>query len=302
MRRVGSRPSAALASVLFMALAALVCSASASAGVYTAFTDPQVVSIAGFSGSAMEPFVSADGQYLLFNTSNVAPNIPSLQLATRTSATSYEYQGALPGEGVNEPGFLSGTPTMDLEGDLYFISTRSYLPMFSTVFAGELSAGQVTGVHQLTSVSSPMPGYVDFDVSVSPDGSRLYVSVGNFLAGGSPTSATVTVFDRTPTGFVADPQSAYVMRAVNKPGQLDYGASVSSDGLELFFTRVKPSKGPPAIYRASRTKLTKPFAHVQRVSSITGFAEAPSLSGDGRTLYYHELLGSQFAIESVTRP
>ena len=291
-----------LPALLVTLIGLLVWCASSSAGVYSAFTDPQVVSIDGYSGSAMEPFVSADGRYLLFNTSNVAPNIPALQLATRVDATSFQYQGELPGEGVNEAGALSGTPSMDLAGELYFISTRSYFPTLSTVYAGQFSAGQATGVHQVTSVSSPIPGFVDFDVSVSPDGATLYVSVGNFLAGGSPTSATITMFDKVGADFIADPQSAYIMRSVNKPGQLDYAASVSSDGLELFFTRVKPSKGPPAIYRASRTKLTKPFGHVQRISAITGFAEAPSLSADGKTLYYHELLGNQFVIESVTRP
>ena len=54
-----------------------------------------------------------DGRYLLFNTSNVAPNIPSLQVATRIDAQTFEYQGEIQGEGVNEPGVLSGTPTMD---------------------------------------------------------------------------------------------------------------------------------------------------------------------------------------------
>jgi hypothetical protein len=38
------------------------------------------------------------------------------------------------------------------------------------------------------------------------------------------------------------------------------------------------------------------------VAAVTGFAEAPSLSADGSTLHYHLLVGSQFEIESVTRP
>jgi len=294
--------AAAVSALLPALLGVAICCASASAGVYGAFAEPQAVSIGGYSGSAMEPFVSADGEYLLFNTSNVAPNIASLHLATRVSATSFEYQGELPGEGVNEPGFLSGTPSMDLQGDLYFISTRSYFPTLSTVFAGQFSAGQVTGVHQLTSVSSGTPGLVDFDVSVSPDGDTLYVSIGDFLAGAGPTSASITMFDKLGASFVADPQSAYFMRSVNKAGELDYAPTVSSNGLEIFFTRVKPAKGPPAIYRASRKKLTKPFGAVQRVAAISGFAEAPSLSADGSTLYYHELVGSRFEIESVTRP
>jgi hypothetical protein len=83
---------------------------------------------------------------------------------------------------------------------------------------------------------------------------------------------------------------------------LTYAASISGNGLELFFTRDDPAGGQPGIYRAVRKRLGKPFGHVQRVAAVTGFAEAPSLSADGSTLYYHLLVGSQFQIESVSRP
>lgn len=285
--------------------AALIWCATGAAAPDTAFTSPQPVAIQGFSGSAMEPFISADGQYLLFNTSNVAPSIPALQVAKRITAHSFEYQGALGGEGVNEPGVLSGTPTMDQEGNLYFISPRSYSQTLSTVYSGQFSSGVVAGVHLVTGVSGGTPGVVDFDVAVSPGGSALYVSVGQFGGGSGPTSAVLTLFDKVGTGFVADPHSAKILNAVNRVGMLNYAASVSANGLELFFTRANPAngaKGVPQIYRAVRTNPTRPFGGVQRVAAITGFAEAPALSSDGTTLYYHQLLASTFAIESVSRP
>jgi hypothetical protein len=277
----------------------------ASGAPYTAFTSPQLVAIQGYSGGAMEPFISPDGQYLLFNTSNVAPSIPALQVATRITAHSFEYQGALGGEGVNEPGVLSGTPTMDQEGNLYFISPRSYSQTLSTVYTGQFFSGAVTGVHLVTGVSGGTPGVVDFDVAVSPGGSALYVSVGQFGAGSGPTRAVLTLFDKVASGFVVDSHSAKILNAVNRVGMLNYAASVSANGLELFFTRANPAngaKGVPQIYRAVRTNPTRPFGTVQRVAAITGFAEAPALSSDGTTLYYHQLVGSIFEIESVSRP
>lgn len=93
----------------------------------------------------MEPFISRDGRYLLFNTSHVTPDVPSLQLATRIDAQTFESQGEI--QGVSEPGALSGTPTMDNEGNLYFVSPRSYSQTLSTVYTGQFSSGQVTGVH-----------------------------------------------------------------------------------------------------------------------------------------------------------
>jgi hypothetical protein len=39
----------------------------------------------------------------------------------------------------------------------------------------------------------------------------------------------------------------------------------------------------------------------QRVAAISGFAEAPALSPDGRSLYYHALRGSRFFVERIQR-
>lgn len=284
-------------------LAALSWCPLAGAAAYNGFSHPRVVSIEGYAGSAMEPFISPDGAYLLFNTSNVAPSIPSLQYATRVDAQDFDYQGQILGEAVNEPGVLSGTPTVDREGDLYFVSPRSYPQTLSTVYGGRFSAGEVTGVHLVPGVSGGTPGTVDFDVSVSPDGNTLYVSVGLFDGGSAPASAHLAMYDRVGAGFVPDPRSGHLLHAVNKAGRLDYAASVSTNGLELFFTRVDPRLGtPPAIYRAARRSTTRPFGHPQQIAAITGFAEAPSISSDGTTLYYHRLVGGQFEIETVTRP
>lgn len=276
----------------------------ALAGKYEGFSSPQQVSLPGYQGSAMEPEISPDGEYLLFNTSNVAPNIPQLELATRTGPGAFEFDGPLPGEGVNEPGELSGTPSLDREGDLYFVSPRFYAETLGTVFTGRFEAGSVSGVHPVQGISGETPGLVDFDVAVSPDGASIFASVGDYRTG-SLSAAHIALYDRAGASFLPDPSSTRLLHAVDKSGMLDYAAAVSSDGLELFFTRAIPAKGAkgqPTVYRAARSRITKPFGHVQRIGAISGFAEAPSLSDDGSTLYYHALTGGVFRIMSVTRP
>jgi hypothetical protein len=268
-------------------------------GIYTAFTDPQLVTISGYTGSAMEPFISDDGNYLLFNTSNVAPSVPALEFATRIDATTFRYQGEV--GGANQSGYLSGTPSMDANGNLYFVSTRGYAHTFSTIYSGQFASGAVTDVHLVPGISGGALGTIDFDVEVSPEGSRLYVSVGHF-AGGPPTRAHLAIFEKVGNSFVPDAHSASILRAVNKVGMLTYAASISANGLELFFTQANPAGGDPAIYRAVRTKVGRAFGHVQRVGAATGFVEAPAISADGTTLYYHRLVGSTFQIWSVTRP
>ena len=273
----------------------------ASAGDYGAFADPQPVTIEGYPGSAEEPFITPDGRYLLFNSSEAVPDF-SLQFASRINAQTFEYRGEIQGEAVNEPAALSGTPSLDDEGNLYFISTRSYFETLSTVYAGHFSEGVVTGVHLVPGVAGEMPGKVDFDVGVSPDGSTLYVSVGQFGDEGGPTSASIVMFDRDGGSFVRDPDSTKILKAVNEVGTLNYGADLASDGLELFFTAASPAIGEaPGIYRATRANLNQPFGQVERVAAITGFAEAPSISADGSTLYYHEQVGGEFEIYTVTR-
>ncbi len=300
LSRLGRGPWAALAAGVLVLLG---CCPTAEAGTYKGFTDPQEVTLDGYSGSAMEPEISPDGNYLLFNTSNVAPNIPELEIATRTGPDAFAVEGPLPGEGVNDPGQLSGTPSLDREGDFYFVSPRSYETTLSTIYTGHFQNGVVTGVHQLDGISGLLPGFVDFDVSVSPDGNSIFASWGNFRSG-SVSEAEIVLYQRSGTGFVMNPASAHLLHAVNSTGTLDYAAVVSADGLELFFTRATPAagaQGAPAIYRAARARTSKPFGHVKRVGAITGFAEAPSLSEDGSTLYYHAQVGGLFRIFDVTR-
>ncbi len=292
-----------------MAAAALAAMTSAVAyaspavrgsAAYRAFSPPQLVAVDGYTGSAMEPFVSPDGRYLLFNTSNVAPSVPALQFAVRTGAQSFTYRG--PVRGANQSGFLSGTPTMDGNGTLYFVSNRDYTAHLATIYAGRFNAGTLTGLHPVPGVTAGAPGLVDFDVDVSPDGNTLYVSVGQFGSGSGPSQADLVVYQRSGGGFAVDPRSTALLRSVDRAGLLTYAAAVSADGLELFFTRADPAGGTPQIYRAARTSVTRPFRDVQRVGAITGFAEAPALSADGNTLYFHQRVGDRFVIESVTRP
>lgn len=250
---------------------------------YHGFRHACSVTIRGYPESAMEPFISRDGKYLLFNTSNVPPRIPSLQFATRLDAQAFAYQGEI--RGANEPNALSGTPTMDRQDNFYFVSTRSYSRSLSTIYTGHFTSGRVTGVHLVPGVSPRVRGVVDFDVEVSTDGQTLYVSVGHFDGGSSPTSASIAIFDKIGSRFTPDPAGAEILHSVNRPGLLTYAAAISTNGLELFFTEVNPAGGGPGIYRAVRSRVGRPFGQVQRVAAITGFAEAPSISADGTTLY-----------------
>jgi hypothetical protein len=67
---------------------------------------------------------------------------------------------------------------------------------------------------------------------------------------------------------------------------LNYAPATSASECESFFTRVDAHG--PAIYPAKRPDATQPFENPVRISTITGFVEAPSLSPDEKSLYYHK--------------
>ena len=60
---------------------------AASATTWSTFSNPQAVAIAGYPGSAEEPFISPDGRYLLFNSSEAEPNF-SLQYALASATVA----------------------------------------------------------------------------------------------------------------------------------------------------------------------------------------------------------------------
>lgn len=274
---------------------------------YTRFKNPERVQILGYNDeqgnnlTAMEPFISRDGNYLFFNNSNSAPNT-DLFWARRIDAVTFQFQGEI--AGVNAPG-LNAVPSMDDNGDFFFITTRSYFSTgtagyLATIYSGPFSDGNVASVAPVPGVAAPRLGQVVFDEEVSADGNTLYFTLGDFNGGSIPVKTQIELAERGAGGFVVDPKSARIMRHINNR-DLNYATDISTDQLELFFTRLNLKKGP-VVYMATRKAIGKPFRHPRKIKAITGFAEAPSISSDGLSLYYHwRAPDGVFQIWRVTR-
>jgi len=271
--------------------------ASPATSIYQGFLHPRPVVIRGYTGNAMEPFVTPDGKYMLFNNSNSAEHT-TLRYATRLDDTTFLYGGKV--SGANDSHALTAVPTVTADGTLYFTSTRSYPQTLSTVYEAQFRDGEATDVALVAGLAAPRPGIVNFDVDVASDGHSLYVSQGAFSGGSSPDAASIVLYTGRAEGFTRDPSSDRLMKDVNDPSALNYAADISPDGLVLFFTR-SVAGAPPQVYRAERSDPSRPFGNVQLVGAATGYVEAPSLSGDGRLLYYHHKTGNHFMIFVVSR-
>lgn len=271
----------------------------AAVDTYNAFHPPEDVAITGYHGDAMEPFLTRDGRHLLFNNRNAAPQNTNLHCAKRVDDLTFTYLGEI--SGVNT-GALEGVPSMDRGGNLYFVSTRSYERTWSTIYRARVTNGVAGAPELVEGVSRRTPGWVNFDAEISADGQTLYFVDGYFGSGKQPRSAVLTAAARAGNGFRRLPDSARLFANVNRGG-LPYAPALSAGELELFFTRVKriePS-AMPAIFRSVRKRIDEPFSPPQRISAIQGFAEAATVTPDGRSLYYHARMDGRFRIRRVKR-
>ena len=264
------------------------------------FSNPQLVTINGYAQDAEEPFISRDGNILFFDNSNDPARNPNTDIfwATRVDDLTFQYQGPI--SGVDTAGALEGVPSMDLNNNFYFISPRNYVaPDFATIYAGTFSNGDVSSVALVAGISRRKAGRVNFDAEISADGNTLYF-VDSVFRNNQPSTANIEVAHKNGNAFRRDPHSAKLMAHINS-GRLQYAPDVSASELELFFNRAG-SDGTP-IYTAARADISMPFGKPQKVDAITGFAEGPSISPDGKSLYYHHQdADAVFRIYRVTRP
>jgi hypothetical protein len=265
-----------------------------------AFRNPELVTVTGYTGDVMEPFISRDGAYLFFNNAGGLTD-KDLFFATAVTATTFQFGGAI--TAVNSP-FVDGGPTLDSANRFYYVSLATYGTDLVTLHSGLWTGSTVTGSAPLSSLTITTPLILYFDVEVAPDGATLYLSEGDFTGGVSvPHTADIVISVNTVSGFVRDPASATIMANVNT-SMLEYAPAISADGLELFFTRLDPATSEARIYQATRPNITSPFGPPQLAGTIDGFVEGPALSPDERSLYYHRLntVSGKFELYRVTRP
>ena len=262
----------------------------------TEFTQPRRVTILGYTGDAMEPCLSPDGLVLFFNNRNDPAVDTNLHFADRVDPLTFQYRGEVAGANSTS---LDAVASMDASGLVYFISTRSYATTLSTVYRGAWSAGALTNLELVGGIPATAAGQVIFDACISLDGNLLWFAEGDYRTG-TLTTANLVLARKSAAGFARSADSATLLQQVNLAGGTQYAPAVFGAGLELFFTRLQG--GTPVIYTAFRPDTASAFGPAHAIQAITGFAEAPALSSDGKSLYYHALVNGQFVLYRVTRP
>jgi hypothetical protein len=261
------------------------------------YVDPQPITIAGYSGSAMEPFISPDGRYLFFNNSNDPGVDTNLQFAERTGKLTFRYLGELPG--VNSA-VLDAVPSMDIAGHFYFTTVRDYGRTLNSLYTGEFNGKSVAHVRPVPGDINPnIAGTINMDACISPDGQTLYISRAVIVPGApAPTKSELLVARLKGGKFSIDPDSTRIMKNINT-GDLQYAPAISADGLELYFTRARQTS--VNIMGATRSSVNDSFGEPLVLRALMGFVEAPSISLDGKEMFFHKKVGNTFGIYRAQR-
>lgn len=273
-----------------------LCPSVLAAQRYEAFGPPVRVPIAGYDGDVMEPFITRDGRYLLFNNRNDAQSNTDLHIAWISSPLSIHYLGPI--RGANGAA-LDAVASVDQRFRLYFVSTRDYFQTLDSVFRADLIKTWAYRVDAVPGVSMRRPGALVFDAEISADGQTLWLVDGEFSGASLPDRADLSFAVRHKDGFHRPAEAASIMAAVNSSA-LEYAPSVSVDGLELFYTRYVPAEGF-SVWRSTRPAADAAFNSPERVSAIPANAEATTISPDSHALYFHALVDNRYVLMRVAR-
>jgi hypothetical protein len=301
-------------------MAAMLSFSLSSLAGNTKFANPEFVPIddlpTGYGGTAIsteEPFISRDGRFLFFNSGN-KENHKDLHFAEWENGR-WRYRGEI-GPKVNTGDEVEGNPTMDARYNFFYIDSATRTMVRQSRFhphSGKLgrSIREVTGVPKR--VVKPFRYFQgNMGVEVSADGKTLFFSRATWRMKGlklGPFEDSDILFCQRRNGRLVynETQAKRIMKNVNTP-DMEYAASISADGLELFFTRLplaglRQGKPRSSIMRATRNSPAEPFGMPEIIDAIGSddFVEGPSIGPDGRELYYHKRVGEKFRLYKVSR-
>ena len=268
------------------------------------FAEPRQVTIDGYTGQAMEPFISPDGKTLFFNSENDPGVNTDLFFAERTGPDRFKFMGELKGANSKT---IDAAASMDKERHLFFTSPRIYEETRQSIFRGDFDGHQLTDVHPASGDINPkIRGHINMDVGISPDGNTMYISRAIFKDGlPAPKESDLMVAHQKNFIFTMDPRSDEIMKNINTK-QLEYAPAISDDGRTLFFTRAQAPEEAPSgpqfrIMVATRDSDTAPFGKPRVLTAMSGMVEAPSVPLDMSEIFFHKKVNGKWTIFRAVR-
>ncbi|MBL4838192.1 MAG: hypothetical protein JKY34_11515 [Kordiimonadaceae bacterium] len=267
------------------------------------FSKPQTVKIQGYNGHAMEPFISRDGSLLFFNNRNQSTDQTDIYLAKRVTDLQFIFVGPL--QGANSQA-LDGVPSMDRQGNFYFVSTRQYNKTANTLWQGQLRPpGRIINLKPLAgNVSRNKALSLNIDAEVSADGKSLYFTqnLWDRSVGGIKTSNILLARKNRSGRFFRAVNAKALFKNINS-NLLEFAPAITTDELTLYFTRVnkkslqKGLENGFGLYVATRPNRKSAFGKPKRIKAAKGYVEGATVIGNGCAIYFHKRVKNTFKIQ-----
>nr|WP_321230782.1 hypothetical protein [uncultured Psychroserpens sp.] len=264
---------------------------------YPSFGSEIEVIINGLSFDAMEPFLSPNGNYLFFNNLNDGINT-KLYYATKINDSTFNYVGELMGTNQTTSPHLDAVADMDIDGNFYWTSTRNYPTELNNLFHGTFNSGNVNTIARVQGdFNMNTPGWLVMDHGISLDGEFLYFNNARFDDTNcqGPCETTLGIAQKVnATTFSTLPNSSSILQNINDANYIYYAPCISSDNLELYFTRYLKGEITSStafqICVAVRSNASSEFSipKVLFSETIANLIEAPTLTVDKNIIYYHQ--------------
>ena len=276
----------------------LICVLQIPAQNYPVFGPEIKVFISGYSGDAMEPFLSPDGATLFFNSLNDGVQT-RLYYATRVDDSTFTYIGEV--NGANEPNNpqLNAVASLDTTGNFLWVSTRGYPVNMDNLHRGNYSGGTVTNVNRVHGTFYVyQPGWIIMDAAVTHDGNELYYCNAFFDTCNGPCKASLGIASRVnDSTFNTTANSATILQHVNDTNYRVYAPQLSANGLELYFTRLLNGSFNTEICVSVRATAADTFSSPQvLVAEFPNVPEAATVDSSASLMYYHKKTNGTFTI------
>lgn len=272
---------------------------------YPTFGVEKSVTINGLTSDAMEPSLTADGNFIFFNSINDGITT-SLYYAIRINDSTFNYGGALTGANETTSPRLDAVASSDVANRFYWTSLRNFPSQFDNCFYGNFNGtdivtiGRLHGTFYIYAV-----GWLMMYASINYNGDLLYYTNGYFGptyagCGGVPCKGKLGLAQKqNDSTFNKLSNSDGILQNINDTNYVVYAPNISKDGLELYYTRFTKnniSLGTQIVVSV-RTNLTDTFSLPSVVIPFSTLSpEATTLSTDQSKLYYHKKSGSSYKL------
>ena len=177
------------------------------------------------------------------------------------------------------------------------VIARNYPAELNNLFHGTFSNGSVNNIGRIQGdFNMNLPGWLVMDHGISADGQYLYFNNARFDDTNcqGPCETTMGIAQKNgPSTFKTIEDSESILQNINDPSYIYYAPCISSDDLELYYTRFLKgaitSDTSFEICVAVRKNIESPFSipKVLFSESISNLIEAPTLTADKKIMYYH---------------